>query len=68
MCGDDIPQLQHGGVYMYYVYSVHMKTGKEILMGVFDTSVYAIQFIHKRYSVDSGVGELGKYYYYMREC
>ena len=53
---------------MYYVYSVNMKTGKEILMGVFDTSVYAIQFIRKRYSVDSGVGELGKYYYYMREC
>ena len=53
---------------MYYVYSVHMKTGKETLMGVFDASVYAIQFIHQRYSVDSGVGELGKYYYYMREC
>lgn len=53
---------------MYYVYSVNMKTGKEILMGVFDAPVYAIQFIHKRYSVDSGVGELGRNYYYMREC
>ena len=53
---------------MYYVYSVDMETGKEILMGVFDTYVYAIQFINKRYSVDSGVGEFGKYYYYMREC
>ena len=53
---------------MYYVYSVHMKTGKEILMGVFGTSVDAIRFMHNRYSVDSGVGELGRYYYYMMEC
>ena len=53
---------------MYYVYSVHMKTREETIIGVFDTLICAIQFIHKKYSVDSGVGELGKYYYYMREC
>ena len=52
---------------MYYVYSTHMKTGKENFIRIFDTSEDAIRHIHRCYSVDSGIGQLGEYYYYMKK-
>ena len=52
---------------MYYVYSMHMKTGKEDFIRIFDTSEDAIRHIHRCYSVDSGIGQLGEYYYYMKK-
>ena len=52
---------------MYYVYSMHMKTGKKDFIRIFDTSEDAIRHIHRCYSVDSGIGQLGEYYYYMKK-
>lgn len=52
---------------MYYVYSKHTKTGKEDFIRIFDTSEDAIRHIHRCYSVDSEIGQLGEYYYYMKK-
>ena len=52
---------------MCYVYSEYVKTGKTDLLRTFDTNEDAIRHIHKCYSVDSGIGQLGDYYYYMKK-
>lgn len=50
---------------MYYVYSRYVKTGKEQLLRTFDTQEDAIRHIAKCYRVDSGLVQLGEYYYFM---
>ena len=50
---------------MYYVYSKYLKTGKEDFLRIFDTSEDAIRHIAKCYRLDSGLCQLGEYYYFM---
>ncbi|MGN0318721.1 MAG: hypothetical protein ACI4E1_12395 [Lachnospira sp.] len=50
---------------MYYVYSKYLKTGKEDFIRTFDTSEDAIRHIAKCYRIDSELGQLGEYYYFM---
>lgn len=50
---------------MFYVYSRNLKTDKETLIRIFDTSKDAIGHITWCYETDSGIGQLGKYYYFM---
>ena len=49
----------------YYVYSKYLKTGKEDFLRMFDTSEDAIRHIAKCYRLDSGLCQLGEYYYFM---
>lgn len=50
---------------MFCVYSRDLKIDKETLIRAFDTSKDAIRHITWCYERDSGIGQLGKYYYFM---
>lgn len=52
---------------MCYVYSEYMETGKTDLINTFDSSEDAIRHISKCYRIDSELGQLGEYYYYMKK-
>ena len=43
------------------------KTGKTDVIRTFDTQEEAIKHVHRCYSVDSGIGQLGDYYYYIKK-
>lgn len=51
---------------MYYVYSKHIKSGKELFCGVYDNAEDAIKKIARNYSVDKTLKQLGEYYYFMK--
>lgn len=53
---------------MFYVYSRDVKTDEETLIHTFDTFKDAIKHITWCYERDSGIGELGEYYYFIMEC
>lgn len=50
---------------MYYIYSKYLKTGREDFIKMCENTDDAIRHIHKCYSLDSGLGQLGEYYYFM---
>lgn len=50
---------------MFYVYSKYLKSGREDFIRTFDTQEDAIRHIAKCYRLDSGLGQLGEYYYFM---
>ena len=52
---------------MYYVYSEYVRTGKIDFIRTFDTQEDAIRHIRKCYRIDSELGQLGEYYYYMKK-
>ena len=51
---------------MYRVYSQYIKTGKTDYINVFDSKADAIRHIAKCYRIDSNLGQLGEYYYFMK--
>lgn len=51
----------------WYVYSKCLKTGKEDFIKDFDNSENAIRHIAKCYKIDTQIGQIGEYYYFMRE-
>ena len=53
---------------MFYVYSLHIKSGKtECVQRTFATAEDAIRHIAYCYSADKEIRQLGEYYYFMRE-
>lgn len=52
---------------MFHVYFEYVKTGKTDFIHTFDAQEDAIQHIAKCYRIDSELGQLGEYYYYMKK-
>lgn len=50
---------------MYYVYSKYLKSGKEQFLNNFYDVTDAIRHIAKCYRIDSQIGQIGEYYYFM---
>lgn len=50
---------------MFYVYSKHLKTGKEEFVFCYETAEEAIKKIAGNYNIDKDLGQLGEYYYFM---
>ena len=50
---------------MYYVYSKHIKTGREDFVNTYENAEDAIRKIAKNYEIDKNLGYLGEYYYFM---
>lgn len=50
---------------MFYAYSKYIKTGEEDFVRTFDDVEDAIRHIAKCYRIDTSVGQLGEYYYFM---
>ena len=57
-----------GGLIMWYVYSRHIKSGKEQFVRMsFETASSAIKHIAKCYEIDKDLHQLGEYYYFMKQ-
>lgn len=53
---------------MWYVYSRHIKTGKEDCVNrIFDTPEEAVKHIAFCYGIDKDLRQLGEYYYFMKK-
>ena len=53
---------------MWYVYSLHIKSGKqECVNRTFDSAHDAVKHIAKCYDIDRDLRQLGEYYYFMRQ-
>lgn len=53
---------------MWYVYSRHLKSGKEECVNrTFDSSESAVKHIALCYSIDKDLRQLGEYYYFMKQ-
>ena len=50
---------------MYYVYSKHLKTGKDDFINAYDNPEDAIRKIASNYKIDANLSQLGEYYYFM---
>ena len=50
---------------MYYVYSKHLKAGREDMCKICNNAEDAIHHIAKCYKIDTQLGQLGEYYYFM---
>lgn len=59
--------VEEGGATVFYVYSRRIKSGREDFCGAYGYVEDAIKKIAGNYSVDSGLGILGEYYYFMKE-
>ena len=52
----------------FYVYSLHLSTGKqECVNRVYDTAKEAIEHIRLCYNTDKDLRCLGEYYYFMKQ-
>lgn len=53
---------------MWYVYSLHIKSGKqECVNRTFDSAKDAVKHIARCYEIDKDIHQLGEYYYIMRQ-
>lgn len=52
---------------MFYVYIRFLKTGKENYLCCFEYVEDAIHKIASCYSIDTRMGQLGDYYYFMKQ-
>jgi hypothetical protein len=53
---------------MWYVYSKHIKSGREECVNrVYDSPEAAIKHISLCYNIDKDLGQLGEYFYFMKE-
>jgi len=52
---------------MLYVYLKVLKTGEERFINSYNTEVDAIEKIASCYKIDSRLGQLGDYYYFMKK-
>lgn len=52
---------------MWYVYSKDLQTDKEHFICPFDTAEEAVHHIAKCYRIDSELGQIGEYYYFMKK-
>ena len=52
---------------MFYVYSKYLKTGKEDFINTFKSAEDAVHHIAKCYRIDTQCGQLGDYYYFMKQ-
>ncbi len=53
---------------MWYVYSLHIKSGKQDCVNrIFDSAQDAVKHIAKCYDIDRDLRQLGEYYYFMRQ-
>ena len=52
---------------MYYVYAEYVRTGKSDFCRTFHTQDDAIRHLAKCYRIDSELGQLGDYYYYIKK-
>lgn len=51
----------------FYVYYRHVKTGREDLCCIKDSWEDAISAVALRYNSDKKIGQLGEYYYFIKE-
>ena len=52
---------------MFYVYSKHLKTGREEFVFCYETEKEAIEKIARNYNIDKDLCQLGEYYYFMQQ-
>ena len=52
---------------MFYVYSRHMKTGKENFINIYQNAEDAVRKIANCYVIDAKLGQQGEYYYFMKQ-
>lgn len=52
---------------MFYVYSRHLKTGKENYINVYDTEQEAVNKIAQCYRIDAKTCQQDEYYYFMKQ-
>jgi hypothetical protein len=52
---------------MFYVYSKHIKTGKEEFVNCYQTAQEAIEKIASNYNIDKRTFQFGEYYYFMKQ-
>ena len=52
---------------MTYVYSEHIKTGKEEFINCYDTTQAAIEKVANNYNIDKKMCQLGEYYYFIKQ-
>ena len=50
---------------MFYVYSKYLKSGREDYVNSYPTPEDAIHKIAQCYKINSNIGQLGEYYYFM---
>ena len=55
------------GLKMTYVYSKHIKTGKEEFINCYDTTQAAIEKVANNYNIDKKMCQLGEYYYFIKQ-
>ena len=52
---------------MFYVYSKHIKTGKEEFVNCYQTAQEALEKITNNYNIDKRTCQSGEYYYFMKQ-
>ena len=52
---------------MWYVYGKHIQTGKEHFVNIYDNAEEAIHKIASCYNIDQSTGQLGEYYYFIKQ-
>lgn len=52
---------------MFYVYYKHLKSDKEEFINTYATAEDAIGKIRSCYNIDERIGQLGEYYYFMKQ-
>lgn len=52
---------------MWYIYGMHIETGKTIDCGVRETAKEAIRRIRQLYNIDVDTSSEDEYFYYMRQ-
>ena len=52
---------------MFYVYSKHIKLGKEEFISCYDTAQAAVEKIARNYNIDKELCQLGEYYYFIKQ-
>ena len=52
---------------MYCVYCRHIKSGREDFINTYSTAEDAVCKIRSCYNIDERIGQLGDYYYFMKQ-
>lgn len=52
---------------MFYVYSQHVKTGKQDFIKVFDTMEEAVACVRRNYNIDAEHCAKDEYYYFIKQ-